>query len=50
MKTNSSPTNNKRGCLCEDKETYSRECCKGELINHGIGSLENQGTSVIINL
>lgn len=29
--------------------TYSRECCKGEEINQGIGSLACQDTSVIIN-
>jgi hypothetical protein len=46
----SSPKGGKRGCLCDDGTTYSKDCCKGELINQGIGSLENQGTSVIINL
>jgi hypothetical protein len=42
-KTNS-PKGGKRGCLCEDG-TYSSECCKGELINQGIGTLETQQTS-----
>ncbi len=44
----SSPTGSKRGCLCEDG-TYSSECCKGELINQGIGSLVSQSTSVVVN-
>jgi hypothetical protein len=25
-------------CLCADKLTYSRKCCKGYLINQGIGN------------
>jgi hypothetical protein len=37
-----------RACLCEDG-TYSKECCKGEEINQGIGALVSQGTSIIIN-
>lgn len=38
MKTKSktSPKNGKRGCLCDD-ETYSKECCNGDLQNQGIG-------------
>jgi len=32
----SSPTNSKRGCLCEDG-TYSRNCCDGSLQAQGIG-------------
>lgn len=28
---------NRRGCLCEDEDTYKVECCKGYLINQGIG-------------
>lgn len=44
----SSPKGGKRGCLCEDS-TYSEECCKGELINQGIGSTLEQGTSTITN-
>lgn len=34
-----SPKGGKRGCLCDDGKTYSKECCKGELINQGIGNL-----------
>lgn len=41
-----SPKDGKRGCLCDDS-TYSNECCKGELINQGIGSTVSQGTSTI---
>jgi hypothetical protein len=41
-----SPKDSKRGCLCDDS-TYSNECCKGELINQGIGSLVSQGSSTV---
>ena len=43
------PTNGKEACLCKDGETYSKECCNGELINQGIGTLTGQGESVVIN-
>ena len=46
----SSPKGGKRGCLCEDGETYSNECCKGELQNQGIGQLENQSVNSVINI
>ncbi len=36
-----SPVGGDRACLCEDG-TYSKECCKGEIINQGIGSLVEQ--------
>ena len=39
----SSPQDARRGCLCADEETYSIECCEGELINQGLGSLVSQG-------
>jgi len=26
-------------CLCADKNTYSRKCCNGYLINQGIGNI-----------
>lgn len=45
----SSPKGGKRGCLCEDN-TYSAECCKGELINQGVGALVEQSTSTINNV
>ena len=25
-------------CLCANRKTYSKECCKGYLINQGIGN------------
>jgi len=34
-----SPKSSKRGCLCADKDTYSTKCCKGKLINQGIGKV-----------
>jgi hypothetical protein len=34
-----SPKSSKRGCLCADKNTYSTKCCKGKLINQGIGKI-----------
>ena len=45
---NSSPVGGNRACLCEDG-TYSKECCKGEEINQGIGATEGQATSIIVN-
>lgn len=46
---NTSPIGGDRACLCEDG-TYSKECCKGEEINQGIGSLVGQTSgSTIIN-
>lgn len=33
-----SPKSSKRACLC-DNNTYSRKCCKGNMINQGIGSI-----------
>lgn len=34
------PKNKRRGCLCKDMDIYSVECCKGALINQGIGQTE----------
>jgi hypothetical protein len=44
----SSPQGGDRACLCEDG-TYSKECCKGEMINQGIGSLvqQNSGSTIV---
>ena len=28
----------KRGCLCKNGK-YSRKCCKGNMINQGIGNI-----------
>lgn len=36
----SSPKNSRRGCLCKDGKTYSKNCCNGNLINQGIGQTE----------
>jgi len=44
---NTSPVGGDRACLCEDG-TYSKECCKGEEINQGIGSLVGQSTTTTI--
>lgn len=33
-----SPRGSRRACLCPDG-TYSRRCCKGNMINQGIGSI-----------
>ena len=40
-----SPKDDNRGCLCEDG-TYNKECCDGSLQAQGIGSTQEQGTSV----
>lgn len=45
---NSSPEGGKRACLCKNG-TYSSECCQGELINQGIGSLVDQGVKTVVN-
>jgi hypothetical protein len=39
----SSPKNSRRGCLCAHSNTYSRKCCKGDLIQQGIGSTQSPG-------
>jgi hypothetical protein len=44
----SSPQDSSRACLCEDG-SYSKDCCKGEEINQGIGALVSQSTSTIVN-
>jgi hypothetical protein len=35
----SSPKGSKRGCLCWEKNTYSKKCCDGSLRAQGIGSI-----------
>ena len=42
----SSPKGGKRGCLCKDN-TYSSECCKGELIEQGIGATISQSNCIV---
>lgn len=34
-----SRTNSRRGCLCKDKNKYSRKCCDGSLWAEGIGKI-----------
>lgn len=34
-----SPKGDNRGCLCKDKNTYSRKCCDGSLWAQGVGSV-----------
>lgn len=43
-----SPKRGRRGCLCKDGK-YSKKCCDGTLQAQGIGQLNNQGTSTIVN-
>lgn len=47
-KSKTSPEGGKRGCLCDDN-TYSKECCNGDLQNQGIGTLESQSISNVNN-
>jgi hypothetical protein len=35
----SSPKNSRRGCLCLDKDIYDVRCCKGALMQQGIGNI-----------
>lgn len=42
----SSPKNNRRACLCTDRNTYSRDCCNGNLIAQGVGNI--QGTLPLV--
>lgn len=41
-----SPREGRRACLCEDGR-YSRKCCKGNVINQGIGSVYASGTYLL---
>lgn len=36
----SSPKNSRRGCMCLETNTYDTKCCKGALMNQGIGVIE----------
>ena len=40
----SSPKNSRRACLCLDSDTYDVRCCKGALMQQGIGVI--QGTRI----
>jgi len=37
----SSPKQDRRGCLCLNEDRYGRDCCKGYLINQGIGVIQS---------
>jgi len=37
----SSPKNSRRACLCLDKDTYDVACCKGALMQQGIGVIQS---------
>jgi len=39
LPSRSSPKSSTRACLCQDKNTYSKECCKGAMMNQGIGNV-----------
>lgn len=43
------PRNGLMACLCADKNTYSRKCCKGYLINQGIGNIYGTGIRELEN-
>ncbi len=37
-----SPKGGRKGCLCRDRDAYSIECCNGDIIAQGIGSISGQ--------
>ena len=37
----SSPKNSRRACLCLDSDTYDVRCCKGALMQQGIGVIQS---------
>lgn len=37
----SSPKNSRQACLCLDRDTYDVACCKGYLMNQGIGQTQS---------
>jgi hypothetical protein len=37
----SSPKNSRQGCLCLDSNEYHIDCCKGALMNQGIGQTQS---------
>lgn len=42
-----SPRGSRRACLCPDG-TYSRKCCKGNMINQGIGNIGRAETPTVL--
>ena len=47
-KSKTSPVGGKRGCLCKDGK-YKKECCTGETLAQGVGSLVEQSISNVTN-
>jgi hypothetical protein len=47
-KSKTSPEGGRKGCLCDDG-TYKAECCNGDLLNQGVGTLVSQGVSEVTN-
>jgi len=37
----SSPKNSMRACLCLNEDTYDVKCCKGHLMEQGIGVIQS---------
>jgi hypothetical protein len=37
----SSPKNSRQGCLCLNEDTYDVKCCKGALMQQGIGQTQS---------
>lgn len=48
-KGKSSPKGGRRACLCDDN-TYHIDCCNGDLIAQGIGTLQGQRIEVITQI
>jgi len=46
MARGTSPTGKGNVCMCKDG-SYSKDCCKGGIINQGIGNLENGSESTV---
>ena len=42
----SSPKNSRRACLCLDSDTYDVRCCKGALMQQGIGVIQGTPSAV----
>lgn len=42
----SSPKNSRRACLCLDEDTYRVDCCKGHLIEQGIGNITGEAIAL----
>ena len=39
LQSRSSPRSSSRACLCQNKNTYKRDCCKGAMMNQGVGNV-----------